>query len=268
MIGIVIVLSLLILAITIFWFSRGSLRKPESIAYDQTEDVYYISNSGNGKIIAMDGKGKQSIFIDSGLKSPKGLLLQKPYLYVADETNIHAIDLANKRIAATYPIEGSVMLNDIAADRNGHLYITDTLANCLFIFDPLSKGLQKISHPLLNAPNGIAYDRMRHQMLVVSYSSMASILIFDIATRETQVFKETIYSNLDGIAFDDVGRIYFSTWKEQAIVMIPLELNRFVTVASNLKSPADFIFNPKSKQLVIPQLQRNRIRMVDIPKFE
>lgn len=253
----IIILSLIVL----YFVFRGTkgLSKPESIVYDAANERYLISNSGNGSIVSMNLKGKVQPLVKGGMISPKGLYLDPPFLYVADVTNLHAIDLMNQRLVASYPIDGAIALNDIAVDANGDFYITDTAANALFIFNLETKNLQKISSPLLNAPNGIVYDRPRNQMLIVGYGNHASILNYDIGSRTISVLMETVYSQLDGIAIDELGRIYFSSWKEKVLIMIPQEQNRFIPIVKGIKSPADFTYNPQTKELRIPLLNRNRI---------
>ncbi len=258
-------ITFIVILITLIFGKSRTLSRPESIVFDEINERYLISNVGSGSIAVMDMKGKIQPFIDSGMTNPRGLFLKHPYLYVADNTVIHAIDLMNKRIVATYPIEGSVMLNDIAGDGSGSLYVTDTEANCLFIFNPDSKGLQKISNPLLIKPNGLVYDSPRHQMLIVGAGNQASILIYDIRSQEISTFKETVYSQLDGIAIDDLGRIFFSSWKEEMIIMIPQEQNRFEPLIKNIISPADFIYNRRTNELLIPQMKKNKIH---IHKFD
>ncbi len=258
LIAILVVIVALVIVVLILSGKRG-LNKPESVVYDEMNDRYFISNSGDGSVVSMDTKGKITPFVTKGMISPKGLLLRPPYLYVADVTNIQAIDMMNKRIVATYPIEGSVALNDIASDGTDNLYITDTEANCLFIFNPNSKSLQKITNPLLSAPNGIVYDGPRHQMMIVGFGNLASILTYDIRSQEVAIFMETAYSQLDGIEIDELGRIFFSSWKEEMVVMIPQEQNRFIPVVQKLRSPANFAYNSKTKELVIPLFKRNRI---------
>ncbi|MDZ4121822.1 MAG: hypothetical protein U1C33_05340, partial [Candidatus Cloacimonadaceae bacterium] len=118
--------------------------------------------------------------------------------------------------------------------------------------------------PLLNSPKGIIYDRPRHQMMIVGFGNHSSILIYDIRNQEVSIFQETVYSQLDGIAIDELGRIYFSSWKEKMIVMIPQEQNRFIPLVRNLTTPADFIYNERTKELLIPLVNKNKIHRHDL----
>ncbi len=256
-----VLLVLVILSGLYVWNTfRLKLRGPESVLYDTANKRYLVSNTRGGSIVAMDADGKLSPFIKKGLKSPKGMAMAGAYLYVADIGTLQVIDVANAKIAGSIPITGAVMLNDIAIDETGLLYITDTGADCLFIFDPTSKALEKISDPKLKSPNGLVYDRPRSQMLITSFSERAPIVAYDLRNKEVRVFMDTMYSNLDGIAIDNDGIIYFSAWTEKMIVKIPQEQNRFEAFQKKLESPADIYFNAVTNELIVPLLNKNKIK--------
>lgn len=258
---ILVLLVLLLLAILILGriFRPASLDNPESIAYDGINKTLLISNTGNGKILSLDDKGKYHVFLSKGLKKPRGMKLIPPNLYVADNTTLHVIDVQKKEISFSIPIEGAKMLNDIEGDRNGKLYITDTAANRLFIVNPATKQVQSISSPLMTAPNGIVYDYPRPQMLIVCLSKSSPILTLELDTNDIKVFKQTLYDNLDGIAIDPLGRIYFSSWGESAIFQIPQEQNRFVQWKSGVVSPADIFYHQATNELIVPLFELNKI---------
>jgi streptogramin lyase len=207
----------------------------------------------------MNQKGKISPFVSEGLNTPRGMLLKSPILYVADMANIQAIDMMNERVVAIYPIEGAVSLSGIASDGTDNLFITDSGANCLFIFNPITKSLRKITDPLISDPTAIAYDKPRSQMMIVDSGNQVSILSYNIYSQEVSVFMDTAYSQLEGIAIDELGRIFFSAAKEEMIVMVPQEQNRFVPVTKKLRTPGSFAYNSRTKELVIPLTKKNRI---------
>jgi len=272
-----IIIIAIILAALVFFLLRefvfggkGRLNKPESVVYDNLNDRYLISNTGNGTIVAMDMEGKITPFIIEGLKSPKGMKLGDFYLYVTDLTRFHAIDLKKGTIAETFEIEGAKSLNDIEIDENGLFYITDTEANALFIFDKNKGAVEKtIKHELLTKPNGIAYDRPGYRMLIVCQKPASPILEYKIASQEVGVFMNTLYSDLDGITIieehgegeQEHGAIYFTSWGQEKIYRIPPELNRIEPLDGDYPSPADLIYNSKTKELVIPLMTKNEIVM-------
>jgi len=252
------ILTLIFLKVFVWGFGP-QLDKPESIAFDPVGNRFLISNVGSGSIIAMDENGKFHKYMHKAFTAPKGLSLKDDMLYVVDPTEVHVVDVSQASIIDTYKIEGSVALNDIAIDEHGMLYITDMVANAVFIYNPIDRSQVRVSNPLLQSPNGIIYDRPRWQMLIVNYADQSAILSLDIRDQKLSVFMDTVYSNLDGIAIDDLGRIYFSSWSEQLIVEIPQEQNRFINKFDNLKSAADIYYHLPTNELIVPQLQKNKI---------
>ncbi len=264
---IIILIAIVILAGIIIWASRSGsakLDKPESVAFDPVSELFLISNVGSGSIVAMDNEGKFTDFMPKAFKAPKGLLQKDGLLYVTDPTQIHVVDLSQASIIETYQIQGAVGLNDIAISEDNLLYITDTAANCIWIYDPDTGTQEKIISPLLDKPNGIVYDRPRWQMFVVNNSKHSPVLSVDIRDQSVSIFMDTLYSNLDGITIDNLGRIYFSSWSEEMIIQIPQEQNRTIADLKGYKGAADIYYHEPGNELIVPLLPSNRIERISL----
>lgn len=264
---ILIILAMILIAALLFWaLSRSgvSLDKPESVTYDPVGERFLISNMGSGSILAMDNEGNLSAYMSRAFKSPKGIFLRDGKLYVTEPTQIQVVDVAQATIIDTYLIEGAIGLNDLALTEQGLLYITDTLGDCVYVYDPLTQTQEKIISPLLDKPNGIVYDRPRWQMFVVNNSTHSPILSIDVRSRDVSIFMDSIYSQLDGIAIDDLGRIYFSSWAESMIIEIPQEQNRFVTRLKGYEGAADIYYHLPTNELIVPMLKQNRIERIPL----
>jgi len=174
------------------------------------------------------------------------------------------VDVAAAAIIDTHAIEGALALNDIAVDEHGKLYLTDAQANCVFIYNPVDKTQQKVISPLFDSPNGIVYDRPRWQMFVVNFSERSPILSLDVRDNKVSIFMDSVYSLLDGIAIDDLGRIYISSWAEEMIIEIPQEQNRFLAKATGYVSPADLYYHQPSNELIIPLMKKNKIERISL----
>ncbi len=265
--NLIIVLVVLIAAVFLLWryLKPGILNNPESVVFDSVNNRFLISNTGNGRIISMDENGHLKVFLKEGLKNPRGMIFSSPYLFVADNTNVHAIDVQAEKIVYSIAVEGAKQLNDIAADHKGLLYVTDTQANRLYIIEPASKKVEHIEAPELVSPNGLVYDAPRRDMIIVSFRKSSPLLLFNVESRQFRTFKETIFDNLDGIAIDDLGRIYFSSWGEQAIYQIPQEQNQFFLFKTDLPSPADIYYHEPTHELIVPLFEKNRIERISLP---
>lgn len=258
----VIIISAIILSLIIG--RNVKLDNPESVAYDAVGERFLISNVGNGSIIAMDIDGNFSEYMPNAFVEPKGLLVYEGSLYVTDPTTIHKVDIAQASIIESYPIDGAIGLNDIAITEDGIMYITDTAGDCIFVYDPASGTREKIINPLIKKPNGIIYDRPRWQMFVVNYDNQSPILSVDVRDNSVSIFMDTLYSNLDGIAIDDLGRIYFTSWSEDMIIQIPQEQNRMIPFITEYKGAADIYYHKPTNELIIPRLTLNRIERVSL----
>jgi len=241
-----------------------SLSSPESVAFDASGNRFFISNVGNGTIVSMDSLGNLHDFVKEGISKPRGLKLLPPVLYVTDQTNLKGFDIKTAKLVFDLALPGAKMLNDVESDADGMLYVSDTQASILYSVDPATKKVEQLKSPLLSSPNGIFYDHPRKQLLIVCLSERSPILSYNITERRFDTFMETIYSNLDGITSDDLGRLYFSSWKEKTIYRIPQEQNRFEIFRQDIESPADIYFHAPKGEIIVPVFQQNKIERLKI----
>lgn len=256
-----LLIAVLVLVAAYLMLSRllpANLDKPESIAWNDSTRTFLVSNVGSGQILSLDGEGKLSVFA-RGLQAPRGIKVVDELLYVTDDTQIKALDLKTGALKASIPIKGARMLNDITSDHLGRIYITDTMADRLYIHDPGTRLTESLSSPLLKAPNGIVYDAPRRQMFIVCRTQESPILAFNVESREFSVFKPTLYDNLDGIAIDELGRIYYSSWGEQCLFMIPQEQNRTLIWQADIPSPADIYYHQPTREILVPVMDKNEV---------
>ena len=257
---ILILLVLVIAIITLILLSRKApLNGPESITFDEVGKRFLISNTLGKNIVALNLNEQYTPFLDKGLEQPRGIIIYSEKLYVADKTAIKIIDLEKAAIIDTITIPGAVMLNDIAFTKTGIIYVTDTAGNCVYVIDPVADNMQKLTSPLLQKPNGIVYDMPRDQMFVVCFREKSPILSVSILDNSISIFKDTIYDDLDGIAIDDLGRIFISSWGQDMIFEIPQEQNRYLPTFKGVKDAADIFYYLPENQLLVPLFSDNRI---------
>ncbi len=117
------------------WESKEQLPVPESvlpIASNAKLLVSLIDGAGNEK----DGKGGVAVLnpdgslLDAtwvtGLHAPKGMAVHGDRLYVADITDVVVINTSSGEVIKKIPITGSTFLNDVTADEQGRIYVSDT----------------------------------------------------------------------------------------------------------------------------------------------
>lgn len=121
--------------LTKLWETDSVLTLPESALYNPKGKSVYVSLMGNSPtdkdgiggvgIIAADGKLTNLNWV-TGLNSPKGLTEHNNTLYVADITDVVVINTKSGRVLTRIPIDSAIFLNDIAVDKKGVVYVSDT----------------------------------------------------------------------------------------------------------------------------------------------
>ena len=255
------VLILIGVLVALFFILRAQpkLSSPKSITYDALGERFLISNIGNHSIIAMDAEGKLSNVIRKGLGNPRGITMRDQELLVADDDKLHVIDPHAGVITKSITIDGAKLLNDVAVDELGAVYLTDIDAECIWKVDKQGDKTQKFTSKLMQQPSTLYFDKPRRQMLIMSMGQMQPILAFSTKSHDFSIFKDTMYSQISSVQADDLGRIFFCSLQEQAVIMIPQTQNRFILFERNLKSPADMYWHEPTNELLVPITQENRI---------
>ena len=118
------------------------LATPESVLYEATRDVIYVSNV-NGDPIAKDGNGFISIINlkgeiikrewIKGLDAPKGMGIYNNHLFVTDINQVIEIDVEKGEIVNRYVANDAKFLNDIAIDATGRVFISDMTTSDIYL---------------------------------------------------------------------------------------------------------------------------------------
>lgn len=250
---------------------------------DPEDGSYYVSNingnlnakDGNGFISKIDGAGTLVIqkFIGGKedqplLDAPKGLAIVGKIIYVADIDSVKGFDKETAKLIVTMDLSdrGAKFLNDIAADDQGDLFVSDTQTNRIFRIGagadrPVSvfkKGKQ------LGGPNGVFVNPKTKNLMVVSFGS-GQVLEIDRAG-VVHVLKKGLTA-LDGIDADNDGNVYVSSFEKGEIYKIPRwGRGPIVTFAGGLTTPADISVDRKKKQLLIPSMKSNSVSTIPLKK--
>jgi glucose/arabinose dehydrogenase len=170
------------------WRVAG-LSSPESVLFDATGNVLYVSNVA-GDPGAKDGKGFISRLstdgkvLDlewaTGLDAPKGLAQVGDKLYVSDIDRLVAIDTKTGAIAKQYPAAGAKFLNDVAADERGRVFVSDMVNNQIWLLDGEQFAVW-LEDAKLENPNGlkVAGDKL----IVASWGAMKPDFSTDVPGR-------------------------------------------------------------------------------------
>ncbi len=124
------------------WLTEG-LKVPESVLYYHDEKSSYLLVSQiDGDAVGVDGKGGIAKMTESGellapdwvtgLNAPKGMAVFEGKLYVADINEIVVINIKKAKVEKKIPVAGSLFLNDVAIDKQGVVFVSDTRTNKIY----------------------------------------------------------------------------------------------------------------------------------------
>lgn len=203
--------------------------QPETVVVDQERGVFYVSNiageplgaDGVGYIsrVSADGEMLEAEWI-SGFDAPKGLEVSGDTLFVADLTRLVAVDLTTGEVSGSWDIADAQFTNDIAVDADGQVYVSDMLANRIYV---LADGEISVllEDPALMHPNGLEVEG---GALIVSawgddiqddFSTLENghLLSVDLASGAVSALgPDTPIGNMDGLEKQADGVWLASDW--------------------------------------------------------
>lgn len=124
------------------WETDSVFKVPESVLFDEVNNILYVTNidgadpwgnDGKGSVgkLAADGKVIAAEWV-TGFSSPKGMGLHKGKLFVADMAEVVVIDIASGKIEKRISVAGAQGLNDLSVDNEGVVYVSDSKAKKVY----------------------------------------------------------------------------------------------------------------------------------------
>ena len=237
---------------------------------------------GDGTIVSVDGD-KVTVFA-KGFNAPKGIVFIGDYLVTADETTMWKIDktgTATKLAEAKNfpnPIE---FLNDVVASKDGASVYVSEMSSPKPMFDPSGdrklwatdspeakelpkkgciykvtlKGEVTVAIPAGNTairfPNGVAVDTSDGEERLYAGDFFAG----DIVTYQGGKYT-TVASGMRGIDGLTVTKdaFYASSWTQGKVWKVDRKTREPKVIFEGLKSAADFYYDAKNKQLIVPDM--------------
>jgi outer membrane protein assembly factor BamB len=231
---------------------------PESVCYDKTNDILYVSNFGAGYIskVSTEGEIVAQKWV-AGLARPTGLSLFEDKLYAADRQGLVEIDVEEAKIVRKYPIQDVGFANDVTVHASGDVYISDSQKNVIYRFSNGAMEVWLESEEILD-PNGLYADKER---LIIGTSRDGCFKSVDYKDKSIQILlslgKGAI---MDGVKPDGEGRFLMGDWTGRLYLV---EDTGEKTVLLDTKEAAiniaDFEYIPGKKLLVIPTLAGNEV---------
>ncbi len=175
------------------WDTEKTLTTCESVLYDKTNNLLYVScingvpldkKDGDGYIakVGLDGKIIQLKWA-TGLSAPKGMGLTGNTLYVTDIDRLVAIDITSGKIAKTWDVKGSSFLNDVAIADDGTVYFTDSNTSSVYTLQYGEVVPFVDNDATLGGTNGVYVDG---PSLFLAGTNSGIVWRMDIKTRQVQ----------------------------------------------------------------------------------
>ena len=255
------------------WETPAQLKTPESVLYEPTEGVLFVSNidrkpdekDGQGFISKVSPTNGTIVELNwvAGLNAPKGMAVSddSSKLYVSDITDLVEIDIDNGQITNRYTVPGSTFRNDVASDRQGNIYVSDTGSNSTYVLENNASALQIwLQTPELNSPNGLYVDNSTNKPVVASLGGPLTLVDLDNKTIGNLETQDPVTS-LDGIEGDTAENVYYVTdWAAGKVYAV----NSYGTDSRTLidlqkQGTADLEFISSERMVIIPMMQDNKL---------
>jgi len=245
------------------WETTG-LSVPESVLPVPEEGILYVSNIGSTNSSAKDNTGFISILsVDgeiktlewaTGLNAPKGMAISNDKLYVTEVDHITEIDLATGKKVNSWPVEGAVFLNDVAAHASGVIYFTDSRTGKVHKLENevVSTVIQEEGFPNVNGI--VALDK---KLLIGTGDRVVKYYL------ETGEVKDYMLNTggVDGLAKVGKGVILFSDWPGKVHIMKSGEEKELLldTSGTEKSKTADFGYIADKQLVFIPTFFANSV---------
>lgn len=258
----------------------SGLLTPESVVQAADGKIYVseingFGQDGDGQIRVID-HGKSSA-LTQGLDDPKGLVIIGNDLYIADKSRVLRIAL-NQSGATTEVFLATTdfpkvpqFLNDLSADANGNLYISDSgdilgtgKGGAIYKVTPqrqLSLLLDGNIDARILAPNGLLVDAKGEHLLLVDFTS-GVLYNYNQVTKKLEEVANG-FGGGDGIAKQANGNIYVSDWKNGKVFRVDPQ-HKVSLIKEGFQSAADIALTQDDHHLLVPDMKAGKLEIIDL----
>jgi hypothetical protein len=250
----------------------------EAARYDDRRDEYLVSNLGaapatnDGFIsrVSPDGGVVELKWIEGGrngatLIDPLGIFLHGDRLYVADVGAVRVFDRATGAPRGAIEIPDAVRLNDIAAAKDGTLYVSDSGSDdapgAIYRITPQGQVSAFVARDAaLERVNGIAVMPDGH----IVHGGRGVNLV--VRTPAGAIVREHTLptGRIDGIVATSDGGLLVASQDGHAVYKLAPGGAKPVAVAQDIPIPAAIGLDPKRARLLVPQIRASSLTIIDL----
>jgi sugar lactone lactonase YvrE len=254
------------------------LKTPESVVQAKDGRIFIseigeFGKDGDGQITMIDKSGKRSVFAN-GFNDPKGLAVIGINLYVADKTRVLKISpdgSATVFAAATAFPATPQFLNDLEADLQGNLYVSDSgdimgtgKGGAIYKIDSTGKVTLLIDgkqDARVMAPNGLLADDTGNVLLYVDFTS-GILYSYNKQTKALTDIAEG-FGGGDGVVHHSNGDMYVSDWKNGKVFSVNTK-GDVVLLKGGYQSAADIAITKDETYIMVPDMKAGELDFIPL----
>ncbi len=237
------------------WELHNGLKTTESVLYDPSEKVLYVSSinenpwqkDGNGYISKISSNGTViSLKWATGLSAPKGMGISHGSLFVTNIDEVVEFNLKDGSLTGRYTHPKAINLNDIAVNQEGIVYVSDSKGDCIYSIS--EKKLEILSDsPEVKASNGLY---VKNGLLLCGQNNR--IISVNLKSGEINTYIDNT-GGIDGLESVGLKTYVFSDWSGHVYMVEPGKEKMLLLDTTPLKvNAADIGYNRSDGILYVP----------------
>jgi sugar lactone lactonase YvrE len=239
---------------------------PETAIYDTKRKVFYVSNydgynfsfnAGRQYLtkVSPDGKIVSLRWIE-GLSNPTGMVMYRERLFVVERAGLVEVDPSEGKVLNRYAVPGAGFLNDIAVDRAGAFYVSDSRNNVIYRVKERAVEIW-LTGEEVNQPNGIHVQKGR---LIFGNGGGGELRAVDLSTKNVETIALLPEGNIDGIEEDGHGNLLVSHYEGRLYrVNASGNVEKLLDTTGSRERCANFASVPALKLVAVPTFEGNRL---------
>ncbi len=242
------------------WESEARFKVPESVFFDKTNQVLYVTNIDGTDPWAKDGAGSLGkLGLDGhiiaaewigGLNAPKGMAMYDGMLYIADLDQIVIVDPSTGIEVSRITIATADGLNDVSIDEQGVIFVTDSKGGKLY---RIKNGAPSVLLDGLKGPNGVLCHK--GQVYLLNDGGL-----YKVEGDEAKLIVDGLEGFTDGIEPVKEGGFIVSCWAG-VIYFVDLTGKKELLIDGRQGkiNSADIGYDPEKRIVYVPTFWKNSV---------
>lgn len=251
---------------------------PESVLYDADQDVWFVSSftgpagerDGNGTVALVSGESMQvqgfawAVGTEAHpFHAGRGMALQGDTLWVADIDGVHGFhrESGEQLVFVDLSALEPGFLNDIAAQENGAVWVTDTGGERVIQVRPETGRVSELSD-LTGSPNGILVDPVNGDFVIAPWSRSDTIWAWNpISESRRLVAVSPGATRVDGLVHWWGGMILAGAQADSSIHVLDPGSGQGRSWIPLPGRPADIGIDRNRNRLAVPYVALNQVQV-------